>query len=442
MAKIIADNVMETGTVSGLDNVVLTGAVPGFRAFADVAVDGDTFDYTIAVVNSAFVRTGQFETGSGTLTSGELVRTRVDASSSDDAMVVFDAGIKIVMLTYNANSILGITELGNFGPPSGSNAPAYPGGFAAYVNVTEPIEITHIVIDMVDAISACNAIPVIYTALASDQAGDLLAQGGTTSDLVAGENVLQLDTPYTAQPGEVLWLTVFMNDDNAPNIATMGGDAYSAALAGLTEPSGSPGGTLLSLSGGALRIFGRGLEAELVGIAPALYKLSEHTQLSGGYQLGTSVEIVPGYDSLVVEITGRCNEAGVDEIGFGLSFFTMSGAANIDFQAIKVVDTTVTGVAVADVANETTEILGTPAATAPADLMCSYIIEVPNYMGEQHKRFNVSGGFRSDAGTAAMTHYTGSGEVRSTEPITGVQAWLTSSAWVDGSRIVIYGRGG
>lgn len=94
MAHVTGDRVKETTTTTGTGAVTLAGAVSGFRAFSDVAANGDTVYYCIAHQSAA-----EWETGLGTWgTGGILTRTTVIASSNAGAAVNFSAGTKNVFV--------------------------------------------------------------------------------------------------------------------------------------------------------------------------------------------------------------------------------------------------------------------------------------------------------------------------------------------------------
>lgn len=98
---IYADRVKEASTSTGLGNIILTGAPPGFRTFASVISVGEAFYYCID--GGA---TGVWEVGIGALTDATtLVRSSVLASSNAGAAVSFSAGAKTVFVTIAADGI-------------------------------------------------------------------------------------------------------------------------------------------------------------------------------------------------------------------------------------------------------------------------------------------------------------------------------------------------
>lgn len=98
MAFTVKDRVKEGTSTTGTSDFVLTGALPGFQAFAVIG-DGNTTYY--AAVDQA---TGDWEVGIGTYTSSgtTLSRTTVLESSNSGSKVVFAAGVKEVFCTYPA----------------------------------------------------------------------------------------------------------------------------------------------------------------------------------------------------------------------------------------------------------------------------------------------------------------------------------------------------
>lgn len=97
-----ADLVRETSTATGNGALVLGGATPGHRRFADAVPDGARFHYAIAGVTHE----NQWEIGEGELLAGALVRHRILASPTD-AAIDFAAGLKTVTLTVAADWFAG-----------------------------------------------------------------------------------------------------------------------------------------------------------------------------------------------------------------------------------------------------------------------------------------------------------------------------------------------
>lgn len=97
---IVEDMVMEATTTSGLIDIVLAGAVLGFRTFASVLGSGDTCVYLMQAI-IAGAPSGQWEQGLGTFNSGTntLVRSQVISSSNNGLKINFSAGSSLVSLT-------------------------------------------------------------------------------------------------------------------------------------------------------------------------------------------------------------------------------------------------------------------------------------------------------------------------------------------------------
>lgn len=121
MARIYKDRVAENTTSTGTGNFVLMGASAGFQAFASVAAVGDTFDYAAFTVDANSAPTGAWETGTGTYIAGNQIVRAVQESSSANALVDFQAGAKIVVLSENAASIAALAAGGGGGGGGGSN---------------------------------------------------------------------------------------------------------------------------------------------------------------------------------------------------------------------------------------------------------------------------------------------------------------------------------
>jgi hypothetical protein len=99
MALFFADLVREASWGEGSGDLMLAGALPGHRRFADVVPPGARFHYAIAGATSP----AEWEVGEGELAlDGKLVRLPL-ASSADDGAVGFSAGLKTVALTVLAD---------------------------------------------------------------------------------------------------------------------------------------------------------------------------------------------------------------------------------------------------------------------------------------------------------------------------------------------------
>lgn len=99
-----ADLVRETSHATGTGALVLAGAVPGHRRFADIVPPGAIFHYAIVGVTHA----DQWETGTGALDAqGRLDRSAVAASSAGGGWVDFGPGLKTVALTVGSGWFAG-----------------------------------------------------------------------------------------------------------------------------------------------------------------------------------------------------------------------------------------------------------------------------------------------------------------------------------------------
>lgn len=113
MSYVVDDAVLETSAVTGTGTVTVLGAVTGCKALSTArrsdgsAIQvGDIFPYAIWGVDSAGNRTGEQETGLGTLASSTTFTRSVLGSSNSDALVSFSAGTKYVAISAIAMRIL------------------------------------------------------------------------------------------------------------------------------------------------------------------------------------------------------------------------------------------------------------------------------------------------------------------------------------------------
>ena len=115
---IFFDRIKETSTSTGTSTFTLSGAAVGYKAFTN-----GTYKYCI--VNSTET---EWEVGEGTVASGVLTRTTIEASSNSGSTVNFSAGTKYVFNTVSAayvNSLVPYTgatasvNLGEFGLTAG-----------------------------------------------------------------------------------------------------------------------------------------------------------------------------------------------------------------------------------------------------------------------------------------------------------------------------------
>ena len=112
------DRIKETSTSTGTSAFTLSGAVVGYKTFTN-----GTYKYCI--VNATET---EWEVGEGTVASGVLTRTTIEASSNSGSTVNFSAGTKYVFNTVSAayvNSLVPYTgatasvNLGEFGLTAG-----------------------------------------------------------------------------------------------------------------------------------------------------------------------------------------------------------------------------------------------------------------------------------------------------------------------------------
>lgn len=111
MSYITADRILETSMTLGTGNITLAGTSIGYRTFASVAADTDTFDYVIEGVDPATgLLSGEWEVGLGAYSAPSvLVRTTVYASSAAGAKVNFSSGPKRVYTSLAAKRLLGVS---------------------------------------------------------------------------------------------------------------------------------------------------------------------------------------------------------------------------------------------------------------------------------------------------------------------------------------------
>lgn len=131
MAHVTENLILETcaAALSATDHAPLQGSLPGYRTFASKCADGDTVHYLIRAVDVVGRPTGAWETGRGVfLANGgtpALRRQTVTGSSSADAPVAFEEGMKFVSLAaaapnsdlirFDLQSALGLDFVGMVG---------------------------------------------------------------------------------------------------------------------------------------------------------------------------------------------------------------------------------------------------------------------------------------------------------------------------------------
>lgn len=101
MALFLADRVKETSTTTGTGALTLAGAFnSNYRtAVAAGITNGDTLPYSIEDTTN-----GGYETGTGTYSSGTLIRDAADvySSSNSGALVNWPAGTRTISLGLTA----------------------------------------------------------------------------------------------------------------------------------------------------------------------------------------------------------------------------------------------------------------------------------------------------------------------------------------------------
>jgi len=112
------DRIKETSTSTGTGTFTLSGAVVGYKTFTN-----GTYKYCI--VNSTET---EWEVGEGTVASGVLTRTTIEASSNAGSAVNFSAGTKYVFNTVSA------AYVNNLVPYTGATANLNLGNFNVYAN--------------------------------------------------------------------------------------------------------------------------------------------------------------------------------------------------------------------------------------------------------------------------------------------------------------------
>jgi hypothetical protein len=103
---LVRDRCLETSTSTGTGDFTLAGAEVGYQTFSAGGVDlNRNLDYCIEAINATTkVPTGEWEVGTGYLTSGtNLIRSTVLSSSNSNALVSFSAGTKYVFIVTSAS---------------------------------------------------------------------------------------------------------------------------------------------------------------------------------------------------------------------------------------------------------------------------------------------------------------------------------------------------
>jgi hypothetical protein len=99
-----ADRVLETSTTTGTGSITLAGAVTGFRTFNTGIGLNIATDYVIEGVDASNVPTGEWEMGTGYLSSSTTLVRQIPKSGSSGLPVSFSAGTKRVFISPNTAS--------------------------------------------------------------------------------------------------------------------------------------------------------------------------------------------------------------------------------------------------------------------------------------------------------------------------------------------------
>jgi beta-glucanase (GH16 family) len=117
MPQIIEDRVREVSSSTGTGNIVLSGALTGFRSFSSVCQLNDTVYCAIVAVDASNVPTGQWEVGNYTyVAANTLARTTILSSSNANVAVSFSSGTKHVFLDLPAYQIKQFSTGGQTNP--------------------------------------------------------------------------------------------------------------------------------------------------------------------------------------------------------------------------------------------------------------------------------------------------------------------------------------
>lgn len=101
-----ADRVAEQTGATGTGALTLAGAATGGRTFADGFTSGDEITYTVENADRT-----EWETGTGTYTTGSISRDTISASSNGGALVNFSGGVKTVFATVGADLLTPVKSL-------------------------------------------------------------------------------------------------------------------------------------------------------------------------------------------------------------------------------------------------------------------------------------------------------------------------------------------
>lgn len=105
MTQIVADRILESSTTTGVGSYTLDGAVVGYRGASIVCTNGDTFTYYAEDVDAYGRPIGDWETGLGTWSTGNiLARTIIYSSSNSNTAVSWAPGTRLIGLSVNSNA--------------------------------------------------------------------------------------------------------------------------------------------------------------------------------------------------------------------------------------------------------------------------------------------------------------------------------------------------
>jgi hypothetical protein len=235
MALVLADRVLETTPVMGLNDANLAGAEVGYQPFSTIG-NGNTTYYTIVAIDANGTPTGDWEVGIGTyiLTGNKISRDTVLSSSNGGALVYFPSGTKQIFLDL-PSEVLDLTPGDVFGPSS-----AVADNFAAF-NMTTGKLIKD------SGYNASSFATAAQGALADSavQPGDL----GTAAYLDAGQpnGVATLDaggkvpTSQIPQMGDLNYQGTWNASTNTPTLTSSSGTKgfyYVVSVAGSTNLNG------------------------------------------------------------------------------------------------------------------------------------------------------------------------------------------------------------
>jgi len=116
------DRVKQYSTSTGAGDIAFSATIPGFNAFSTIG--SAPFTYEIHAIDGSGIPTGQWETGIGKISGGNLIRIAPDASSSGSVPLSFSAGTKVVSLCIPSTATAGMRRANTtyYVRPGGSNS--------------------------------------------------------------------------------------------------------------------------------------------------------------------------------------------------------------------------------------------------------------------------------------------------------------------------------